>query len=232
MSGFGALDTSRRIELVAELVRTLDFLHRRGLLHRDLKPDNLILAGAPDAPRIVLIDFGLATRAEDGSDIAGSLPYLAPELFEGRPHSLASDLYALGVMLYLRYIPKLAWFANWSLAVYIGYYIGVIFTQRLHGEILPQAKGTMLPLNVGWGPSICNLVVIVGVVTVLIYFFFSSPHKGALKPAARMGIYFLMISFGASFGYTVMGRISLLIGRLTFVINEWAQPVLRAAGGG
>lgn len=140
--------------------------------------------------------------------------------------------FALGLILYLRYIPKVAWVSNWALAVYIGYYIGVNLIQRLHGEVLPQARGTMLPLNVPFGQLIGNLVVIVGVLTVLIYFFFSSPQRGPLKPTARIGVYYLMISFGASFGYTVMGRISLLIGRLTFVINEWARPLLRSVFGG
>jgi len=135
--------------------------------------------------------------------------------------------FALGVMLYFRYIPKLAWISNWSLAIFIGYYIGVNLMQRLHGEILPQAKGTMLPLaGEPVGQIIGNLVVIVGVVTVLIYFYFSSPHKGPLKPISRIGIYFLMISFGASFGYTVMGRISLLIGRLSELVNMWARPII------
>jgi len=140
--------------------------------------------------------------------------------------------FALGLMLYLRYVPKLAWISNWSLAVYIGYYIGVNLIQRIHGEILPQAKGTMLPLvGVGFQQMIGNLVIIVGVITVLIYFFFSSPHKGPLKVTARIGIYFLMISFGASFGYTVMGRISLLIGRLTFLVHDWARPVISSLFG-
>lgn len=135
--------------------------------------------------------------------------------------------FALGLLLYLRYVPKLAWISNWSLAVYIGYYIGVNLIQRLHGEIIPQAKGTMLPLvGVDFSQLLGNLVIIVGVITVLIYFFFSSPHKGPLKLAARIGIYFLMISFGASFGYTVMGRVSLLIGRLTFLVEDWARPML------
>ncbi len=139
--------------------------------------------------------------------------------------------FALGLMLYLRYVPKLAWISNWSLAVYIGYYIGVNLLQRLHGEILPQARGTMLPLSGGFEEVTRHLVVIIGVLTVLIYFFFSSPHKGPLKPAARIGIYFLMISFGASFGYTVMGRVSLLIGRLTFLVNDWVRPVIGALVG-
>lgn len=163
---------------------------------------------------------------------------LQPNLFEPLFGDFSANWllifpFALGVMLYLRYIPKLAWLSNWSLAIYIGYYMGVNLTQRLHGEILPQAKGTMLPLTgVAFGQVIGNIVVMVGVVTVLIYFYFSSPHKGPLKPAARIGIYFLMISFGASFGYTVMGRISLLIGRLTFIVNDWARPVLGAVLGG
>jgi len=139
--------------------------------------------------------------------------------------------FALGLMLYLRYIPKVAWVANWSLAVYIGYYIGVNLIQRIHGEIIPQAKGTMLPLNVAFGQVLGNLVIIVGVLAVLIYFFFSSPHRGPLKPTARLGIYYLMISFGASFGYTVMGRVSLLIGRLTFIVNDWARPLIESVTG-
>ncbi len=162
---------------------------------------------------------------------------LQPNLFEPlfgdfSNHWILIFPFVLGVMLYLRYVPKLAWISNWSLAIYIGYYIGVNLTQRLHGEILPQAKGTMLPLaGEPFGQILCNLVVIVGVVTVLVYFFFSSPHRGPLKVTAKLGIYFLMISFGASFGYTVMGRISLLIGRLTFVVNDWARPVVQSVIG-
>ncbi|MBM3317064.1 MAG: hypothetical protein FJY75_04345 [Candidatus Eisenbacteria bacterium] len=152
------------------------------------------------------------------SDFAGHWPLLIP--------------FALGLILYLRYVPKAAWISNWALAIYIGYYIGVNLIQRLHGEVLPQAKGTMLSLQVPPGQLLGNLVIILGVLTVLIYFFFSSPQRGPLKPAARIGVYYLMISFGASFGYTVMGRISLLIGRLTFVIHEWARPLVRAVFGG
>ena len=49
--------------------------------------------------------------------------------------------------------------------------------------------------------------------SVLVYFFFSIEHTGNVRRVARVGIYFLMISFGAAFGYTVMARMSLLIGR-------------------
>ena len=139
---------------------------------------------------------------------------------------------ALGVILYLRYVPRLAWISRWALAVYIGYYAGFTLLQKLHGEVLPQAKATMLPLNVSPDKLAGNLVIMIGVITVLVYFFFSSPHRGPLKPAAKIGIYFLMLSFGASFGSTVMARVSVLIGRLTFVVNDWARPLLGALFGG
>jgi hypothetical protein len=67
-----------------------------------------------------------------------------------------------------------------------------------------------------------NLVLIIGVISALIYFFFSMEHKGVIfGGGAKLGIWVLMISFGASFGYTVMARISLLIGRMQFLMGDW-----------
>jgi len=62
-------------------------------------------------------------------------------------------------------------------------------------------------------------------VTGLIYFYFSKEHRGVFGQTARIGIYFLMVTFGASFGYTVMSRMSLLIGRIDFLITEWWPSV-------
>jgi hypothetical protein len=61
----------------------------------------------------------------------------------------------------------------------------------------------------------------VGVITVLVYFFFSLEHKGVVGKTARVGVWFLMITFGAAFGFTVMGRITLLVGRFDFLFNDW-----------
>ncbi|NLI14757.1 MAG: hypothetical protein GX409_00565, partial [candidate division Zixibacteria bacterium] len=66
-----------------------------------------------------------------------------------------------------------------------------------------------------------NLVVLIGVVSGLTYFYFSKEHKGVVGGTAKVGIYFLMVTFGASFGYTVMSRMSLLIGRLDFLYRTW-----------
>ena len=65
------------------------------------------------------------------------------------------------------------------------------------------------------------IVFTIGLVTSLLYFFYSREHKGALGVAARTGIVFLMVSFGAGYGYTVMSRLSLLIGRFQFLIEDW-----------
>jgi hypothetical protein len=122
----------------------------------------------------------------------------------------------LGCMLFARYIPRIRWLTRIPLAFVIGITAGVMFLQQLHGLILPQLKGTLLPLN-----DLGNIVIVVGVLTTLMYFYFSKPHTGALGGVAKIGIWFIMISFGAHFGYTVMARVSLLIGRMQFLFVDW-----------
>ncbi|MBN1423734.1 hypothetical protein JXA88_04175 [Candidatus Fermentibacteria bacterium] len=134
----------------------------------------------------------------------------------------------LGIMLYLRYVQRVSFLGRWALAVYMGYFVGVELMQRLHGDVLPQVKDTMLPLLPLSLASVQNLLVLVGVLSVLVYFYFSRPHTGILRPVSRLGIWFIMVCFGASFGYTVMARISLLVGRLTFLVDDWVRPTLAA----
>jgi len=69
--------------------------------------------------------------------------------------------------------------------------------------------------------SFSNIVIFVGVICGLIYFFFSKEHKGIFGGMARVGILVLMLTFGAGFGYTVMARISLLAGRMTYLFGNW-----------
>jgi LPXTG-motif cell wall-anchored protein len=71
-------------------------------------------------------------------------------------------------------------------------------------------------------------LILIGVVSVLVYFFFSVEHIGSIGAMSRVGIWFLMVSFGASFGFTIMARISLLIGRMQFLLGDW----LNLIGGG
>ncbi len=133
----------------------------------------------------------------------------------------------LSVLLYMRYLPKGGWIARYALAIYVAYYIGLDFTRRLHGEVLPQLSRAIVPISKFDSHTILySLIFAIGVFSVLIYFFFSKEQDRVTKRVARLGIYFLMVSFGAAFGFTVMGRVALLIGRLNFLILDWIYPLL------
>lgn len=141
----------------------------------------------------------------------------------------------VGLNLYTRYIKRIAWLARSSLAIYVGYYVGINMVQKLQGEVLPQTAATMVTLTgdgAGGLAAFNSLVVFAGVISVLVYFFFSVEHTGVVGRVSRLGIWFLMLGFGAAFGYTVMGRVSLLIGRLNFLVIDWVGGTLRALGGG
>ncbi len=133
----------------------------------------------------------------------------------------------LGGMLLWRLSPKGSWIARWPLAFIIGTTAGLRLVAFLHGDFLAQIRNTILPvvvLGAGgfdfWG-SVQNLLIVVCVLCTLAYFFFSFEHKGAVGVAAKVGIWVLMITFGAAFGYTVMGRIALLAIRFEFLLDDW-----------
>lgn len=119
-------------------------------------------------------------------------------------------------------IPKISWLVRIPLTFTMGVSMALFVIQTVQGDILPQIQATFLPLS-GVPPFevISNLLIISGVIFTLIYFYFSKEHKGVLGGAAKIGIWFMMVSFGASFGYTVMARISLLIGRMFFLLHDW-----------
>jgi len=129
----------------------------------------------------------------------------------------------LGVLLFSRFFPKGDWLSRWSIALILGVYPALRITGFGQGDFVEQIHGTILPLWVPHDPAttLGNWILIVGLLTTLIFFFFSKEHKGALGGTARVGVYFLMVSFGASYGYTVMARISLLIGRVMFLLHDW-----------
>jgi hypothetical protein len=121
-----------------------------------------------------------------------------------------------GLLMLARWIPRVAWLSRWAISLTVGIAAGLGITGQIQGILLPQIRGTLLPMN-----SIDNIILVVGVITTLVYFYFSVEHKGLVKAGARIGVVFIMASFGASFGYTVMARISLLIGRLNFLVTDW-----------
>ncbi|MEM7051428.1 MAG: winged helix-turn-helix domain-containing protein [Acidobacteriota bacterium] len=117
--GLEEIPLATRLEVVAQACEALASAHSIGILHKDVKPGNLLLGeGREGEPRVCLTDFGIGrvsdpsqlaaagitalglTETHDTSSESGTRLYLAPELLEGKPASIQSDLYALGVVLY------------------------------------------------------------------------------------------------------------------------------------
>jgi hypothetical protein len=69
--------------------------------------------------------------------------------------------------------------------------------------------------------SVNVLVIFIGSLSTITYFFFTKEQKGALKVTSQIGRYTMMIAFGSAFSNTVMGRLSLLIGRLQYLLGDW-----------
>ena len=122
--------------------------------------------------------------------------------------------FILGIFMLLRLVPKVGWLARWAIAYIVGMTAGLRFYSFLNSDILIQIQASAIDFTSDWGSIINGLIVFIGTFTGLIYFFFSKEHKGSIGFLSKIGIYFLMIKFGASFGFAVMGRISLLIGRV------------------
>src|SRR5687767_2957425 len=104
----GAPMAVRRVcDILGQIADALDHIHRRGIIHGDVKADNIMLTAESNGARrrrvARLLDFGLARRPDgiEEDQISGSPHYLAPERAAGGPPSVAADIYALGVLGYL-----------------------------------------------------------------------------------------------------------------------------------
>lgn len=133
----------------------------------------------------------------------------------------------LGLLILFRLTKKQQWVSRYAIAFYVAAWSGYLIPSVLQERILAQVRGTLLPhpLDVGWTAFLGALVLLIGVVSILVYFYFSAPHRGLLGTLSQVGITFLMVGFGASFGYTVMGRVSLLIGRFQFLFQDLPESL-------
>ena len=140
--------------------------------------------------------------------------------------------FILGIFMLLRLVPKLGWLARWAIAYIVGMAAGLRFYGYLNSDVLIQIKASTIDFTTDWGAIINALVLFIGTLTGLIYFFYSTEHKGVVGRLSRIGIYFLMIKFGATFGFAVMGRISLLIGQFNYLTDysvaeyNYATPII------
>jgi serine/threonine-protein kinase len=101
----GRLPQDKGVEIARQLCAGLAAAHDRGVLHRDLKPANVMIDGRG---QVRLADFGLAGAVDPDApvDLAGTPAYMAPEQFLGKPASVQSDIYALGLVLYEMFTGK------------------------------------------------------------------------------------------------------------------------------
>ena len=117
--GMAQVPLSRRIAMVTDIARAVAAAHGLDILHKDLKPANILVSGSADAPQIKIGDFGTASllessrlrelgitnlgftgTADEAGAMSGTMSYMAPEVLAGQSPSSASDVYALGLLLY------------------------------------------------------------------------------------------------------------------------------------
>ncbi|MBI5869004.1 MAG: hypothetical protein HZB43_12085 [candidate division Zixibacteria bacterium] len=122
----------------------------------------------------------------------------------------------LGCLILLRLVPRWAGWSRISLALVVGGGAGVAIPAMLKARVLDQMAATANGVTswAGW-------IILIGVLATLTYFVFTRAHRGAWGTSARIGRYFMMVFFGATFAYTVMSRVALLIGRLEFLMGDW-----------
>ena len=127
--------------------------------------------------------------------------------------------------------PRHTWMIRYPTAILIGVGSGLAIPNFLRANIFEQTRGTIEPFSAISAGTLSGLgifeavLMVIGVVCTLTYFFFSVEHRGPVKWVSKVGIGFLMIGFGSAFGNTVMGRVALLIQRVDFLLNDWLGAI-------
>ncbi len=129
----------------------------------------------------------------------------------------------LGILMWTRFSRKRSWISRYPISAYMGIGMGVAIPVAMQALILVPLSATMQPMGFTSLALFNNLLVAAGVLCALVYFFFSKEHVGTFGALAKIGIWTLMVGFGAGFGLTVMGRVSLLIERFIFMKDYFSS---------
>ncbi|HMA69099.1 MAG TPA: hypothetical protein VKN74_04455 [Candidatus Mcinerneyibacterium sp.] len=151
----------------------------------------------------------------------------------------------IGILFLTRLTEKHNWLSRYPISITVGFYSGFAIMPSLYTRVLRQLGATVSEDGVSMinfqkiglffkNPSWANLyeatygpLIVIGVLTVLIYFFFSFKNTNpVIKYTRKPAMVYMMVGFGAAFGYTFMARISLYVDRMNFIINEW-WPLVR-----
>jgi hypothetical protein len=123
----------------------------------------------------------------------------------------------LGLMLFAPYVsPTLKWVKRIPVSVIIGIGAGLTVRTTVISQLTTQLSATMMKLN-----TLDNVIIVLGTLATLSYFFFTFKPSPALRLTSEAGKWVIMVTFGAAFGNGIMGRISLLINRILLVFQDW-----------
>jgi hypothetical protein len=138
----------------------------------------------------------------------------------------------IGLMFYTVFSRRFAWMSRLALSIMMGFGAGYAFKGFIF-EVVPHIQKSFKPIFVGldaWKVGVNNAIFVAVLLCVMIYFFFSIEHRHPLiREPARLGRWLLMLTFGIVFGNTVMGRFSLFISRLDFLLLQNPVEVSRWA---
>lgn len=150
---------------------------------------------------------------------------LTPLISEGDVTALIP--LALSALMLLRLRSSWSYLSKPVLAFVVGAGAGVSIPAMFDARILKQVAATIEPFAaIGRSSSVSVLAVIeavvglIGCVAVMVYFFYTRPDTKPVRAVSTMGVYFMMVFFGATFGYTVTSRLTLLIGRIEFLLGD------------
>jgi len=131
----------------------------------------------------------------------------------------------IGILFFTRFIPRYSWLVRYPIVFLLGIGMGIGIPLSMQGYIFRQMHGTLSPFGIfsqmGAFDIFSAVLMLIGVICTLTYFFFSVEHRGPVGIISKIGIIFLMIGFGSAFGNTVMGRVALLIERFDFLLTKW-----------
>ena len=139
----------------------------------------------------------------------------------------------LGILLLSKASPSFSWLGSASVGYLFGVGVALGIGGALAGSILPQIGDTIISLwpddAGGWGNWVNQIVIAVGTLATLAYFYFTwgvgedngVERRGVARWVASIGRYVIMVTFGAIFANTIMARVSLLVGRINFLLGDW-----------
>ena len=188
------------------------------------------------------VSIGVATVQEIYSTLA---PNMLNQLFVSNMDAF-NALKLVPLLLVLLLFMKVggrqvSWLARIPIAFIVAAYAGVKMTGEADGNLQRQVAESIpntaaIYAEHGWwhweadGAGVfSSIFLLVGLIACLLHFYFSAPHSRPMQVVSRFGVLVLMLSFGASFGYTVMGRISLAIGRMQELLGYDKSPEAVAA---